>query len=62
MVYIWKFPRKFKLENVRGGHHLILVGRMTLHLCENSNEHPCSTKIRLVEQLSMYPFMVDCSV
>lgn len=66
MAYIWKFPRKFELENIRGRDHLRLVGRMTLngmlHFCENSNEHPFSTKVRLVDQLRMYPFLVDCSM
>lgn len=66
VAYIWKFPRKFELEDVRGRNHLRLVGRIILkwmlRFCENSNEHLCSTKVRLVDQLSMYPFLVECSV
>jgi len=66
MAYIWKFPRKFESENVRGRDHLRLVGRIILkwmlHFCENNNEYLCSTNVRLVDQLSMYPFLVDCSV
>ena len=66
MAYIWKFPRKFEVENVRERDHLRLVGRMilkwTFRFCENSNERLCSTKVGLVDQLSVYPFLVDCSM
>jgi hypothetical protein len=69
MAYIGTVPKKFELENVKGRDHLShlsLVGRMilkwTLCFCENYNEHLYSTKIRLFDQLSMYPFLEDCSV
>jgi hypothetical protein len=69
MAYIGKFLKKFELENLnRRDHlgHLSLVGRLILKwmscFCENNNERLCSTKIRLVDQLSMYLFLEDCSM